>query len=195
MTGLGQGRVLEGRPADARPVPAGNGVPALSRPILDKVEAVLFRCEAVLAGGCLIVMLAAVAVSVLIRFFALPLPNYGELATVAMSPLTFVGAALCTYLHAHITVDVAQLVPSAVLRRLARAAAAVSQLGFAAIFTYVAWEFYAYAAESGERLIDLGTPVALPGAFMVAGSVLMAFHAGAELYRTARNLPHPGSDA
>ncbi|WP_207484486.1 TRAP transporter small permease [Arenibaculum pallidiluteum] len=165
-----------------------------SSSILDRVEGALYRCEAALVIGCLVLMLVTICVSVAARYFALPLPNFGELATVAMAPLTFVGAALCTYLNGHIAVDFAQILPSAILRLLARAAAALSQLAFAGIFAYVAWEFYAYAVESGERLIDLGTPVAVPGAFMVAGSVLMAFHALADLYRIARGLPHPGRE-
>jgi len=176
----------------------GAAVPRVSsaggRSLLDRVEAVLFRCEAVLVSICLALMLATIVVSVVTRYFALPLPNVAELATVAMAPLTFVGAALCTYLNMHIAIDVAELLPTPFLRRLAHAAATASQVVFSAVFGYVAWEFYAYAAESGERLIDLGTPVAVPGAFMVAGTVLMAFHALADLYRTARGLRHPGRD-
>lgn len=72
------------------------------RGLLDRLMAV----EKAIAGieiwvviAALAVIILAVLVSVLIRSFALALPDTGEIAIVAMSPLTFVGgrcAAICT---------------------------------------------------------------------------------------------------
>lgn len=157
----------------------------------DRFEVLLYRFEAVVTVAALAVTLVAVAISVTARFFNLPIPNTGEWALVAMSPLAFVGAAMCTYLGGHICVDVAQLLPSQRLRAIARAVASSAQLMFATLFVYSAWSFFAYALESGERLLDLGTPLAIPAAFLVIGSALIIVHAAADLVRQWLDLPHP----
>lgn len=159
--------------------------------IFDRFEVLLFRCEALVAGVSLAVMLVMIAISVATRFFDLPLPNTGEWALVAMSPLTFIGAAMCTYLGGHIAVDVAQMLPSERLRATARALASLTQITFAALFAYAAWTFFDYALFSGERLLDLGTPLTVPAAFVVLGGALIGVHATADLVRQCLGLPHP----
>ena len=172
--------------------PGAMVAPVPGSSVLDRVEREIYRVEAFIAGASLVVMLATIVFSVVARYFELPVPNVSELGIVAMAPLTFVGAALCTYARAHISVEIAQQLPSRLLRSIAHAGAMLSQLLFAGIFLYVAWEFFAYAYESNENLIDLGTPVAVPAGFMVAGSALMIVHALADLYRLVTGQPHPG---
>lgn len=157
----------------------------------DRVEILLYRCEVLVTGVSLAVMLVMIVISVTARFFDLPIPNTGEWALVAMSPLAFVGAAMCTYLGGHICIDVAQLLPSERLRAIARAMASIIQLTFAVLFVYAAWAFFDYAVDSGERLLDLGTPVAIPAAFLVIGGVLIIIHAAVDLVRQWLDLPHP----
>ena len=160
----------------------------------DRVEAGLYRGEAIVASLALAVMMITIVISVAARYFGLAIPNMAELALVSMSPLTFVGAAMCTYLGGHIAVDVAQLLPLP-LRRIVRAVATLAQLAFAGLFVFTAWAFFAYSIESGERLLDLGTPVAVPAGFLVLGGALIGLHAAADLARQGLDLPHPGRAA
>lgn len=149
----------------------------------------LLRLERVLCSLSLAVMLLAVAVGVAIRFFNLPLPNVGEWAVVAMSPLTFVGAALCTGLQEHIAVDLVKMVRHHLVARLLRGTVALALLVFAGVYAWAGWMFLRESLDTGERMLDMGTPVALPVSFVLLGMVLMVVHAGLALWRVLHDRP------
>src|SRR5690606_6437298 len=133
----------------------------------------------------LAVMLAGTCAGVAIRFWGLPLPNVAEWAIVAMSPLAFVGAGLCTMAHAHISVDIVKQLRSARLRRAARGIVSVLMLAFAGIYAWLGWMLFQDALLTGERLLDMGTPVAVPVAFLWAGMLCMMAHCLMDLWRLA----------
>jgi len=124
----------------------------------------------------------AIAATIVVRLFNLPLPSLGEIAVVAMSPLTFIGGALCSHLHQHITIDVVGLMPNSVFKTLLRGLAALSMATFGGIFFWLSWNLFRYAVESGERLIDLGTPIWIPTGCMVLGAALICIHAIIDLF-------------
>lgn len=161
---------------------------------LMRLELMLARLESVVAVAALAVAAVAMGVSVAIRVFALPVPDTGEWAIVAMSPLTFVGAALCSYLHRHLTADIIDALPAGWLRRVLDLLVALLVVTFGAFFTALAWELFDYALSSGERLIDLGTPIAVPTGFMFAGAVLMTFHAVLDVIRALAGRAPGGCD-
>ena len=70
-----------------------------------------------------------------------------------------------------------ELLPDGLLKTAARLAASLGMLAFAAIFAFLVWDLFSYALVSGERLIDLGTPVWIPVGAMFVGATLMAVHA------------------
>jgi TRAP-type C4-dicarboxylate transport system permease small subunit len=144
---------------------------------IDGLERSLVTIELRVAAASLLIILLAIVVSVVARLLALPIPNLAELAVVAMSPLTFLGAAACTYLGKHINIELVQMLRPGKLRGILELAALAGQAAFGLVFTYAAWGFLAYAWESGESLIDLGTPLYVPGAFIVVGALLILLHA------------------
>lgn len=148
-----------------------------------RVELVLARMENAVVISAMVVAIVAVAMSVVVRTFNLSIPDTGEWAMVAMSPLTFIGGALCSHLHKHLTADIVEMLPPGMLRRSLDAIAAVLCLVFGLFFIALAWDLFDYARSSGERLIDLGTPVAIPAGFVFAGAVLMTFHAVLDIWR------------
>lgn len=156
---------------------------------LHAVERRLFRLERAVCGVALLVMLLTVTLSVVVRYFDLRLPNVAEWAIVAMSPLTFVGAALCTYLQEHIAVDVVKMVRSAVLQRAVRGAVALSLLVFSGVYAWIGYTFFEEALRSGEAMLDMGTPVAVPVFFLALGMVLMLLHSAMELWRVLADQP------
>lgn len=156
---------------------------------IDAFERRVVQLERALCSAALLVMLLTVAFSVASRFFALRIPNVAEWATVAMSPLTFVGAALCTYLQEHIAVDVAKLISKPVLRRWIRGAVALCLLAFSGVYAWIGITFFQEALQSGEKLLDMGTPVAVPVFFLMLGMALMLFHASLEMYRVLVGRP------
>lgn len=167
----------------AAPLPAR--VPARG-PLLGalmRVELAIARVESAVAILALAVAIGAVGASVAIRGLNLPIPDVGEWAIVAMSPLTFVGAALCTHLHRHLTADLVEAMPHGGLRRGLEVVSTLLCLLFGYYFISLSYDLFDYALTSGERLIDLGTPVAVPVGFMLAGAVLMTFHAALDLVR------------
>lgn len=168
---------------------------ATARPfaLLDQVERLVFRLEATIVVLAMVAILVAIALSVAVRFFDLPLPNFGEAALVAMSALTFIGGSLCNYVQGHIAVDAVEHLRRPLLRRLARLVCTAAVLAFGGYFCVMAWGFFDYAWFSGETLIDLGTPLTLPGGFMLAGAILFVFHGLADLLRILAGLPPAGA--
>ncbi|MDO8771114.1 MAG: TRAP transporter small permease subunit [Burkholderiaceae bacterium] len=156
---------------------------------LDGLEFRVFQGERWVCIASLVMMLFTVSVSVAVRYFNWPIPNVAEWAIVAMSPLTFVGAAMCSYTQSHIAVDVVKLVPQEWIRRTARGVVALSLLAFAGVYSWLGYVFFKDMLVSGERMLDMGTPVALPIFFLMAGMVLMLFHGAVELWRVLAGRP------
>lgn len=156
---------------------------------LDGLEFRVFQSERWVCIVSLLMMGVAVSVSVAVRYFNFPIPNVAEWAIVAMSPLTFIGAAMCSYAHSHIAVDVVKLVPQEWIRRTARGVVALSLLAFASVYSWLGYVFFKDVLVSGERMLDMGTPVALPIFFLMTGMVLMLFHGAIELWRVVTGRP------
>lgn len=154
---------------------------------LDGFEYRVFRIERWICVLSLLVMLLTVSISVATRYFNLGLPNVAEWAIVAMSPLTFIGAAMCTYAQSHIAVDVVKLMPNAAIRRAARGVVALCLLGFAGVYAWIGALFFIDMKQSGERMLDMGTPVVVPVFFLMLGMLLMLLHAAVELWRVLTN--------
>lgn len=162
---------------------------------MDRIEGGLAAVEKRLAAVSLVVMMLAILVTIVARLLNLPIPSLGEYALVAMSPMAFVGAAFCSYMHHHITIDVTDLLKNRFLKTLLRIAATLAMAVFAGIFTWLAWGLLAYSFASGESLIDLGTPVWIPMGFMVLGSAFMFIHAVFDIIRLCTGMPRTGGEA
>lgn len=75
-----------------------------------KTEKRIFIIEKWICTLALAIMVVAVFVTVFVRNLNLPWPNFGEWAMVSVIPLTFIGAAMCTYLGSHIAIDAVRLI-------------------------------------------------------------------------------------
>jgi len=149
------------------------------------LERRLYGLEKAICMLALLVMLLAVMGSVVVRNFDLRVLNPGEYGIIAMAPLTFVGAAMCSYTGTHIAVDVIALAKSAAVRRLARLAVALAMVVFATVYLWTGWHYLMGAVESGERLLDTGTPIVVPLCFLPLGMAMVLFHTVAEIVRLA----------
>ncbi|WP_310566227.1 TRAP transporter small permease [Hydrogenophaga sp.] len=156
---------------------------------LFSVERHAFRVEKWICIVSLVAMLVGISFSVAVRYFNLHLPDTGEIAIFAMAPLTFVGAAMCTYTGTHIAVDIIEQVKSPWVRRIGRVITALAMIVFGAVYFWTAQEFFLAALGSGERGLDLGTPIAIPAFFFPLGMALVVLHAVAELIRAATHQP------
>lgn len=149
------------------------------------IEYRLYKIENFLCSLSLMVMLLMIFLSVCVRYFNLPLPNVSEWALVAMAPLTFVGAAMCTKLGQHIAVDFVHQSRSMTLRKCAHLLVSLLLLLFSGIYTWLGLMLLDDAISSGETMIDLGTPVAIPVFCYFLGMLLMSIHALCQLIRAA----------
>lgn len=149
------------------------------------IECRLYQIETFLCSLSLMVMLLMIFLSVCVRYFNLPLPNVSEWALVAMSPLTFVGAAMCSKLGQHIAVDFVHQSRSVTLRKCAHLLVSLLLLLFSSVYTWLAWMLLDDALSSGETMIDLGTPIAIPVFCYFLGMLLMSIHALCQLTRAA----------
>lgn len=171
------------KPSDKGGVIQNNGSPFVR--FLRSSSNVLGAFEKQVAALSMIVIMIAIAATIIVRLFNLPIPSLGEIAVVAMSPLTFIGGALCSHLHQHITIDVVELMPNNLFKTLLRGLSALSMAVFGGIFAVLAWNLFRYAFESGERLIDLGTPIWIPTGCMVIGAALICVHSIIDLLLVA----------
>src|SRR5664280_878440 len=151
---------------------------------IDGFESRVYKVERWLCIAALAVMRVAVSISVAVRYFNLAVPNVAEWAIVAMSPLTFIGAAMCSYTQKHIAVDVVTLIPSAGVRRAARGVVATTLLAFSGVYSWLGYVFFMDTLQSKERMLDMGTPIAVPVFFLMLGMALMLFHGTVEMWRT-----------
>ncbi|MBV6273664.1 TRAP transporter small permease subunit [Alcaligenaceae bacterium CGII-47] len=147
----------------------------------------LYSIENFVCSASLLVMLVTVTVGVCIRFFDLPIPNVAEWAIVAMSPLTFVGAAMCSRMKMHISVDFIEQARSKLLKWTAHFIVATLMLGFSVIYAWLGWSLFEDAMRSGENLLDMGTPLYVPIFFFFAGMVAMGIHGLLDLARCVRS--------
>lgn len=151
--------------------------------LLDSLEERLYSLERLICAVCLLVMLSTVVLSVLVRTFNWPIPNVGEWALAAMSPLAFVGAAMCAKKRAHIAVDVIEQINKLWVKRLSDFLIALSMFAFAVVYAWLGWSLFEDAVYTGERWLDMGTPIYVPIFFFAAGMAAMAFHGLCDLCR------------
>jgi TRAP-type C4-dicarboxylate transport system permease small subunit len=122
--------------------------------------------------------------SVLVRYLNLPIPNFAEWGVVAMAPLAFVGAAMCSYTGTHIAVDFVNTLESPLMRRAGRFCTGTATIVFATVYATSSWVFFRDTLASGEKMMDMGTPVAVPLFFLPLGLALVLFHSVLEIWRT-----------
>lgn len=137
----------------------------------------LVMAEKAICGLALLVMALATAASVLVRNLGLALPNYAELGLAALVPLTLIGGALCSHLGSHISIEIINTVPSRLLRRLAEVASSVCVLLFAALYWRSGLILFDEFWSTGDKLLDLGTPLWILALLFPVGMALLAFHA------------------
>ena len=156
--------------------------------LLDSLEHRLYSLEKLLCSVCLLIMLFTVVLSVLVRTFNWPIPNVAEWALAAMSPLAFVGCAMCAKKRVHIAVDVIEQINKRWVKRLSDLLIAISMFAFAVVYAWLGWSLFEDAVYTGERWLDMGTPIYVPIFFFAAGMAAMAFHGLCDLCRLMASL-------
>lgn len=153
--------------------------------IIDRFERLCGRIELVVGAAALIVIMMAVNVNVVSRFFNMRLLDLSEVALSAMLPLTFIGAALCTNIREHIRLDLVDAISNMRLRLALEILADIAFVAFSAFFIWASWGLMEFSYSFNERLITTGIPVWTTVAFMVAGGGLMLMHSLFSILRTA----------
>lgn len=143
---------------------------------MQSVERRIVLAEKAVCALAMLVMALATVASVVVRNLGLALPNYSEIGLAALAPLTLIGGALCTYLGSHISVEIVHAVGGARLRRAAATVTAIGVLAFAGIYLRSGWILMREFRLTGDKLLDLGTPLWSLAALFPVGMALMAFH-------------------
>lgn len=141
------------------------------------IERVLVRFEKLVVGVALGVLLLAGLMQVSVRLLGIRSVGTDEVAAVAMVALIFVGAALTTATGASISVDVADFIPSAAVRRTIGMVVHLIVLVFGVTFTFFAYKFAMVSIETGEVSLQLGIPKSIHTVTMTLGGALLTFHA------------------
>lgn len=147
-----------------------------------RFDKTLYKVEAIICSISLLLILFGMAGSVIIRFFNLQIPNTGELALAAASPLVFVGSAMCTKTFNHITIDAFDQYAKGKIKNAAHVFVAVIMIVFSVIYTFLSYELLSDAVMRGERWLDMGTPIYVPIFFYLFGMVCMAVHCLTNLF-------------
>ncbi len=143
---------------------------------LRSIEGAIAKGEKMFFGLLMLVMALATVASVVVRSLGLHLPNYSEIGLAALAPLTLIGGGLCTYLGSHIAVEIIQVTPSRLVRRAAQVASAIAVLTFAAIYFRSGMILVEEFLLTGDKLLDLNTPLWILALMFPVGMALMAFH-------------------
>lgn len=159
--------------------------------LASRIERGVMKTEMMISVIAINVILITVFVSIVFRLLKVPIPNLAEWAIVAMAPLTFVGAAMCTYLRRHISIDAVAGITNTRLREALSMVASFLVIVFCAYFFHVFSDFFSFVWRTGERLSELRTPIWFPGAFVLAGTALMAFHALYDLVESLMKVIRP----
>lgn len=144
---------------------------------LRRAEAAIVAGEKAICALAMAVMMFSTGLTVLARNAAIQMPNYGELGLAALVPLTLIGGALCTAVGSHIAIDIIQNLSSRIVTRISEVAIAVATIVFAWIYTSSGIHLLVEFHETGDKLLDLGTPLWILALCFPIGMVLMAFHA------------------
>ncbi len=147
-----------------------------------RFDRTLYKLEAFICSLSLLIILFGMSASVIIRFFNLQIPNTGELALAAASPLVFVGSAMCARTLNHITIDVLDQYAKGHLKRIANILVSAVMILFAVIYTFLSYELFGDAVLRGERWLDMGTPIYIPIFFYLLGMGCMVFHCITNLF-------------
>ncbi|MBB1493008.1 MULTISPECIES: TRAP transporter small permease [unclassified Paracoccus (in: a-proteobacteria)] len=162
---------------------------------MQSVERRIVVAEKVVCGLAMLVMALATMASVVVRNFGLALPNYSEIGLAALAPLTLIGGALCTYLGSHISVEIVHAVGGPRIRRVAAVITAIGILAFAAIYFRSGWILMQEFRMTGDKLLDLGTPLWPLAALFPVGMALMAFHVVMQMIAMVVDRTEGGSTA
>lgn len=161
---------------------------------LSSAETFLIRIEGAFCALMLVIMLFTTAAMVVARNAAIAIPNIGEIGLAAIVPLTLIGGALCTATASHVAIDIIKMARWAWVVRGAELLVTAATLIFAWIYIgsglYLVAEFRA----TGDKLLDLGTPLWLLALCFPIGMVLMSFHAVmrvGDAFLGRRLLPNP----
>lgn len=152
------------------------------------IERGVFAVEKAICIAALVVMLFAITTSVLVRYLNLSIPSFAEWGVVAMAPLTFIGLAMCSYTGTHIAVDLVDNLTGSLLRRIGRFFTGTASIAFAAVYFTSSWIFFRETLQSGEKMMDMGTPLSVPLLFLPLGLVLVLFHSVLGVWRTVADI-------
>lgn len=162
---------------------------------LQSIERRIVTAEKAVCALAMLAMALSTVASVVVRNLGLALPNYAEIGLAALVPLTLIGGALCTYLGSHISVEIINAAGSPRVRRAASAITAIGVLAFAAIYFRSGWIIMQEFRVTGDKLLDLGTPLWPLAALFPVGMALMTFHVAMQMIAMLLDGTEGGSTA
>lgn len=141
-----------------------------------RVESAVVTVELAAIAIALLVMLCAVVLSVVARTFSLSWPDLSEIALMSMSIIAFLGSAYAVRSKDHITLDIAETIPSQAIRTVLPVMTDIAIVIFSGAILMYGGPFMAYVFELGERTPELQLPMIIPVACLVGGAALSIFH-------------------
>lgn len=144
---------------------------------LERVERFLAALEKIVVVVALMATFVAVVLQVIVRFGDIGwIPDTADLSLVGVAVLTFICIGLLSYTHGHITIEITDLLGSRRLRYAARSLAALGAIVFVVVYGVQALDLFRFVLASGEQTVQMGIPLWIPYASLVAGLVLCLFH-------------------
>lgn len=160
-----------------------------SYPFLDRLENRLVVFEVWICSISLMIMTLSVLISVVVRAASIRLPNVAELALVCMIPIAFCGAALCYAKGMHIAVDILAMIRNKIFNYFLNLVVALLCLLFCVLVSFHGITFLGEFIDSGEIMMDMGTPIAIPAFFLPFGMILFTIHVVISLIRMVAEHP------
>lgn len=145
--------------------------------ILAKADDWLQRFELLVICLCLAGILLAVCANVVSRALNLRWLEVSDLALAAMTMLTFIGSAYAVARHAHINIDLREVMPgSGVLKRWLYWGSDLVIAVTSLLLIVYGGDMLAYVIQIDERTASLELPLWMPVGSLWLGSVLSLIH-------------------
>lgn len=155
---------------------------------LERIERGVAAVEKTVVTFALAVAFVSVIIQIARRTFSLLwIPDLYELALAGSASMTFICIGLLTYTKGHITIDIADFIPSQKLRFALFSLSTVAVLAFIGVFGKLAIDGFMFALSSGSKTVQLGIPLLVPYGALSLGLALCLFHSIMNWLRARRN--------
>lgn len=158
-----------------------------------KIENGLYKTQELLIAVALLVIMFTVLLQIigrLLGWHSLGMPEY---AAVGMTIITFLGASAITYTREYIAIELSQMIKMPNIETIMNLIVDVIVIVFVVLFFNIAYSFFKFVAQSGEKTLEVGIPLSITYGIIVVSILLMGVHSISNIFKGIQMLRKGGN--